>query len=147
MVAYTDASSKGLGIWFPGEHVSYQCPLPLNAPKDAIFFFEALSVCSAILLVRSFRKMTQLIVYTDNTNTFNIFTSLAAKPIYNKILLSSIDMLVKDKIDLRVYHILGKDNLIADPLSWYKNRLATLLSPGLIIGTFLPQDVLGAPKK
>ena len=57
-------------------------------------------------------------------------------------------MLVDDEIDLWVYHILGKDNLIADPLSQYKNRLATLLSPGLIIGTFLPpQDVLGAPKK
>ena len=35
MVAYSDASSKGLGVWFPGEHVGYQCPLPLNAPKDA----------------------------------------------------------------------------------------------------------------
>ena len=50
MVAYTDASSKGIGVWFPGEHVGYQCPLPLNAPKDAIFFFEALAVCCTILL-------------------------------------------------------------------------------------------------
>jgi len=148
MVAYTDASSKGIGVWFPGEHVGYQCPLPLNAPKDAIFFFEALAVCSAILLARSFRKTTRLIVYTDNTNTFDIFTSLAAKPVYNRILMSSIDMLIEDEIDLRVFHIPGKDNLIADPLSRYKNRLATLLSPGLIIGTFIPpQDALGAPKK
>jgi len=131
MVAYTDASSKGLGVWFPGEHVGYQCPLPLNAPKDAIFFFEALAICSAILLARSFRKTTCMIVYTDNTNTFDIFNSLAAKPVYNRILMSLIDMLIKDGIDLRVYHILGKDNLIADLLSWYKNRLATLLSPSL----------------
>ena len=148
MVAYSDASSKGLGIWFPGEHVGYQCPLPLNAPKDAIFFFEALATCSAILLARSFRKTTRLIVYTDNTNTFDIFTSLSAKPVYNRILTASIDMLLEDEVDLHVFHIPGKDNIIADVLSRYKNNLATLLSPNLIIGTFLPpQDALGAPKK
>jgi hypothetical protein len=62
--------------------------------------------------------------------------------------MSSIDVLIKDQIDLRVYHILGKDNLIADPLSRYKNKLAWLLLPGLIISTFIPPlDVLGAIKK
>jgi hypothetical protein len=148
MVAYMDASSKGIGVWFPGEHVGYQCPLPVNAPKDTIFFFKALAVCSAILLVRSFHKTTRLIVYTDNTNTFDIFTSLAAKPVYNRILMCSIDMLIEDQIDLRVYHISGKDNIIADPLSRYKNELARLLSPGLIISPFIPpQDALGASKK
>ena len=148
MVAYTGASSKGLGVWFPGEHVRYQCPLPLNAPKDAIFYFEALAVCSAILLARSFQKTSHLIVYTNSTNTFNIFTSLAAKPVYNKILMCSIDMLLEDDLDLRIFHIPGHDNLIADPLSRYKNRLATILSPRLIISTFTPpQDAMGAPKK
>ena len=148
MVTYTDASSKGLGVWFLGEHVSYQCPLPLNAPKDAIFYFEALAVCSAILLARSFQKTPRLMVYTDSTNTFDIFTSLTAKPVYNKILMCSIDMLLEDGLDLRVFHIPGHNNLIANPLSRYKNRLATILCPGLIIGTFTPpQDVMGAPKK
>ena len=117
MVAYTDASSKGIGVWFWGKHISYQCPLPLSLPKDAIFFFEALTICSTILLVRSFQKTTWLIVYTNNTNTFNIFTSLTAKPVYNTILMCSIDMLLKDELDLQVFHIPSKDNLFADPLS------------------------------
>ena len=148
MVAYTDASSKGLGVWFPGKHVGYQCPLPPNAPKDAIFYFEALAVCSAILLARSFQKTSRLIIYTDSTNTFDIFTSLATKPVYNRILKCSIDMLLEDELDLHIFHIPGHDNLIVDPLSQYKNRLATILSPGLIIGTFTPpQDAMGAPKK
>ena len=148
MVMYTDPSSKGIGVWFPGKHVSYLCPLPLNAPKDAIFFFKALDTCSAILLARSFCKTTWLIVYTDNTNTFDIFTSLSAKPVYNRILISSINMPLEDGIDLRIFHIPGKDNILTDTLSRYKNRLATLLSPNLIIGTFLhPQDALGASKK
>ena len=147
MVAYTDASSKGIGIWFLGKHTSYRCPLPLSAPKDAIFFFEALAVCPAIFLAQSFQKTTCLIVYTNSTNTFDIFTSLAAKPVYNRILMCSIDMLLEDELDLHIFHIPRKDNLIADPLSRYKNRLTTILSLGLIISTFIPpQDALGGPQ-
>jgi hypothetical protein len=57
-------------------------------------------------------------------------------------------MLIEDEVDLQVYHILRKDNLIADPLSRYKNDLAHLLSPGCIIRLFIPpQDVLEAFKK
>ena len=82
----------------------YQCPLPLNVPKDTIFF-EALAVCLAMMLVWSFRKTTRLIIYTNNTNTFKIFTSLATKPVYNKILLSSINMLIQEKSDLQVVGI------------------------------------------
>jgi hypothetical protein len=148
MVAYADASSKGMGIWFPGEHAGYQCPLPLNAPKDVIFFFEAFAVCSAIHLAHCFVKTTRLIVYTDNTNTFDIFTSLAVRPDYNQILMSAIDVLIEDEIDLRVYHTPGEDNIIADLLSRFKNKLALLLSPGLIIGSFTPpRDALGESKK
>ena len=93
-------------------------------------------------------KTSHLIVYTDSMNTFDIFTSLAAKPVYNRILMCSIDMLLENELDLCVFHIPGHDNLITDPLSRYKNRLATILSPGLIISTFTPpQDVMRAPKK
>ena len=144
-----DASSKGISIWFLGKHIGYQCPLPLNSPKGAIFFFKALAVCSAISLARSFCQTIWLIVYTNNTNTYDILTSLSAKPVYNRIL---IDMLLEDKIDLHVFHIPGKDAIIAELLSRYKNRLATLFSLDLTIGTFLPpqvppQDALGALKK
>jgi hypothetical protein len=50
MVAYVDASGVRMGVWFLGEHVGYQCPLPTDALKDVIFFFEALAVCSAVHL-------------------------------------------------------------------------------------------------
>jgi hypothetical protein len=38
IVAYTDASSKGLGLWFPAENFAAQCPLPSTRPCDTIFF-------------------------------------------------------------------------------------------------------------
>ena len=76
MVAYVDASGVGIGIWFLGEHVGFQCRLPDNAAKEVIFFFEALAVCSTVHLSRNFTRTSRLVVYTNNTNAFNIFTSL-----------------------------------------------------------------------
>jgi len=87
-VAYVDASGVGIGIWFPAEFIGYQCSLPLEAPKDVIFFFEALAVCSVIHLSCNFTKTSRLIIYTDNSNTFDIFNSLRALPPYNHILIS-----------------------------------------------------------
>ena len=47
LIGYLDASSVGMGIWFPGEYTRFQCPLPTEGLQDLIFFFEALAVCSA----------------------------------------------------------------------------------------------------
>jgi len=138
-VAYVDASGVGIGIWFPGEYAGFQCHLPENVPEDAIFFFEALAVCSAVHLSRRFKKTSRLLIFTDNTNTFDIFTSLRAKPEYNCVLISAINVLIDDGVDLRVFHLLGSDNIIADPLSRYRNELALKLVPRLTISTFISQ--------
>ena len=55
------------------------------SPQNMIFFFEALVVCSAIHLSCNFTKTSCLIIYTDNSNTFDIFNSLCALPLYNRI--------------------------------------------------------------
>ena len=46
LIAYLDASGVGMGIWFPGEYAGFQCPLPAEGPKNLIFFYEALAICS-----------------------------------------------------------------------------------------------------
>ena len=134
--------------WFPAEFVGYQCAFPLEAPKDVIFFFEALAVCSAIHLSRNFTKSSRLIIYTDNSNTFDIFNSLRALPPYNRILISAMNVLMDNDLDLRVLLIPGKDNIIADPLSRFRNNLAIQLAPRLSILNFIPpRDALGDCKK
>src|ERR1700676_924803 len=50
LVVYSDASGIGMGIWFPGEYTGFQCSLPPKGPKDLIFFYKALAVCSAFHL-------------------------------------------------------------------------------------------------
>ena len=127
--------------------MAFQCPIPGSAPKDVIFYFEALAVCSAVHLATNYPGARRLIVKTDNMNTFNIFRSMAASPDYNLVLRSAVDVMLSHNLDLRVFHIPGKLNVIADLVSRYKNDRARLICPGLDIRPFTPpQDALGASK-
>ena len=148
-VIYTDASSVGLGLWFPGDRFACQCELPHSPPTDTIFYFEALAVCSAIhLLVDMEDRPSKLLVYTDNSNTVAMFNSLRAKPAYNGLLMGAMDVLLEYNVDLRVEHIPGVDNVVADALSRFQNERVFALVPGVNILTFVPpRDALGAPKK
>ncbi|KAJ8597536.1 hypothetical protein M405DRAFT_724053 [Rhizopogon salebrosus TDB-379] len=149
VVAYTDASSSGLGIWFPDDQFACQCPLLGDAPVDTIFFFEALAVCSAIhALANMYQVPSRLLVYTDNTNTVAMFNTLRAKPAYNNILLSAMDVLLEHHVNLCVQHIAGEENIIADALSRYQNERAQKFAGDIDISPFEPpRDALGELKK
>ena len=73
LTIHIDASTWGLGIWFLLEKRGYQCLLPIQHPTDAIFFFKALTVCSAIHISVCFPGATHLLIATDNTNVFDVF--------------------------------------------------------------------------
>lgn len=149
---YTDASSLGLAYWSPDSEFGFQSRLPTDLPSETIFFAEALAVCSAIhsLLSGSYtpRPPRRVAVYTDNTNSVDIFNSLRASPPYNSILMSAVDVLLQLHIDLRVFHVSGADNQVADALSRFNNDAARRFAPGLIIASFTPpRDALGASTK
>ena len=102
-------------------------------------------VCSAIHISEHFPGMTCLLIATDNTNTFDIFASLSAQPVYNP---SAVNVLLCCNVDLRVVYILDPLNHVADALSQYQNDLVRKLIPAIQIENFSPpQDVLGAVKK
>ncbi|KAJ7905963.1 hypothetical protein B0H13DRAFT_1515626, partial [Mycena leptocephala] len=91
-----------LGFYFPAAGLGYQSKPPPNAPKDRIFYYEAFCVCWCLHqiadLVRangrtSVRKIT---IWTDNSNTYNIFNSLHARPLCNEILKSAVDVLISN---------------------------------------------------
>ncbi|PBK81850.1 hypothetical protein ARMGADRAFT_947599, partial [Armillaria gallica] len=146
-----DACLDGMGFWIPKIACGSVCPTP-NLPEgeEVIFFFEALCVCAAIHWVANtlspeLRK--RVTVFTDNTNTVDIFNSLRASPNYNPILKSAVDVMISHSIDLRVLHIPGSENDVADALSHSQFSRALDLVPRLIILPFKPpHDVLGASK-
>ena len=146
--AFTDASGIGLGFFLPSSKLAFQCPLPSLNASEHIFFFEALAVCStfhyfATQLPNS--DCNRLVIYTDSSNTVDIFNSLRASAPYNRMLISAMNVVLDHDIDFRVLHVRGVDNPIADAISRFKNDLAVSLCPGLVIRNFEPpRDALGA---
>ena len=145
-ICYTDACLDGMAYWFPESNLGFQCPIPANAKKKHIFYFEALAVTCAIL--DSSHTSRRLVILSDNQNTVDIWHSLKASAPYNQLLIIGIDKLIESKTDARVLHVPGIDNDVADALSRFKNELALRLAPALRIFTFQPpHDTLGAAKK
>ena len=145
LVAYCDASLDGLGFWFPSLNAGYWSTIPDEPPKNTIFYFEALSVLSAILQSTSFGyPISTLTIYTDNLNTVQMFNSLSALPAYNEILKAAMDHLMTDVdkfIQLRVVHVPGHLNTIADALS--RGELYTVVDniPNIVINIFSPPQI------
>jgi hypothetical protein len=109
------------------------------------FFFKALAVCSAFhsaaLLIESPHC---LVIYSDNTNTINIFNTLCASALYNQLLISAMNVVLDHNIYFWVLHVCGIDNPIANTILHFKNDLAVSLCSGLVIQSFEPpHDALG----
>ncbi|KAJ6628408.1 hypothetical protein B0H10DRAFT_1752314, partial [Mycena sp. CBHHK59/15] len=135
-----------MGFYIPVMGLGYQSELPSGIHDDLkIFFYEALCVCAALHQTSAFLpRGARLTIYTDSLNSVDIFNSLKALPAYNEILKSSVDVLLRHDLELRVLHVPGKLNTVADAISCWKNTVAESLVPGLSIHPFVPpQDALG----
>ncbi|KAF8233344.1 hypothetical protein L208DRAFT_1266884 [Tricholoma matsutake] len=128
-----------MGYWSLRTREGFQCAIPCNT-RNGIFFFEALSVLSALHHVceNTPPKPCRLAILTDSSNTFDMFNTLHALPAYNPILITAIDLLVKLGIQLWVFHIPQSKNKVTDALSWLDGRTARLLEPNLVISNFTP---------
>ena len=104
LTVHVNTSMHSLGIWFLSEKLGYQCRLPTRTPTNVIFFFEALAICSVIHLAKHFTRVTCLLIVTNNTNTFDIFASLNADRPYNPILISAINIILRQDGDLHVVY-------------------------------------------
>src|SRR6266511_1682128 len=73
-----------------------------------------------------------------NLNTVDIFASLRALPAYNVILQTAVDLLYEGNHELRVLHVPGEANTVADALSRQNYARAWELQPDLTISEFEP---------
>ncbi|KAF5372145.1 hypothetical protein D9758_004969 [Tetrapyrgos nigripes] len=140
LVLYTDASATGMGIWCPSlPHASYS---PIDTPDPTqIFFYEALAVVSALSFAVSFNRFQRVIIFTDNSNTVSMFNSLHAKPDYNPLLITAMNILLDANMHLRVLHIPGSNNNIADAISRNKFEVVKSEARGATLHFFTPPEL------
>lgn len=148
-IVYCDASLSGLGFWIPSSCAGFHSSIPYNVPPSLIFYFEALCVVSALQHCADIATVpSKILIYTDNFNSVNIFSSLKCLPDYNPILKLAVDTLLHGLHNLRVLHVPGDQNQVADALSRANFPKALQCAPGLSIHPFQPPLLqLGAVKK
>lgn len=142
LVAYSDACLSGLGFFLERARKGFQCVVPHDAPRDTIFYFEILAVVSVVEEATHLSPVpARLLIFTDNTNTVDIFHSLHCLPPYNDLLKFTVSLLLKFNISLRVVHVPGVDNVVVDALSKFQNDKAVTACPGLSISNFQPPRI------
>ena len=149
IIVYCDACLDGMGFWYLSSMLGFYSPTPLDASDFPIFYFEALCVLCALQDVAScVNRGSRVVIYTDNLNTVQIFNTLGCLPSYNHILRRAVDILLATRIDLRVLHVPGEQNGVADALSRCNFEKALSLATGLKISPFQPPRwTLGATQK
>lgn len=137
---YCDACPGGLGFWYPELDDGFYSEIFTDANLEIIYFYEALCVFCAIRNVSNLAHQgARIVIYTDNFNTVHLFNSLkCSNEKFNKILKSSIDIIIETGIDLRVLHVPGTENVVADALSRRNFHAALDFSPHLMCTSFQP---------
>ena len=145
---FCDACPIGLAFWFPAADFGFQHALSPDVPSPGIFFHESLAVVSALswfIHNVPLRPCMRIAIYSDNLNTVDMFNTLRAQPLYNPLLITAVDLLLDHGVDLRVFHIPGQDNIVADALSRFRFDTVALYAPSLQIFKFQPPRLkLGA---
>src|SRR5271168_5505344 len=125
------------GIHGPQLSIGFATSTPSQTPATQITFYESLAVFSALEDARSrFSSESKIVIFTDNFATVAMFNSLRALPEYNCILKAAVDILLVTKFSLRVLHIAGEENDVADALSCGDFMRPLRLQPHLSIKAF-----------
>jgi hypothetical protein len=134
---YCDACPEGMGFWYPVSKDGFYAPTPVTISSNAIFYFKALCVVSALKHVQTKAKRgLKILIYTDNTNTVDIFQTLHCLPPYNPLLKTAVDIIMHNKYSLCVLHIPGDQNIITDALLCVHFSVALQIEPNLTLFSF-----------
>lgn len=149
-IVFCDACMEGLAFYYPDRCVGFYSPVPDDAARDIIFYFEALAIASACNdLKNTMTRHSMIVIYTDSMNTVDIFSSLKCQPEFNLLLRHCVDIMITKEFQVRVLHVPGERNAIADAISQRDFSRAQQLAPALRIENFQPPQLstLGTVKK
>ena len=104
---FCDTCPLDLGFWYPAGNVGFTHPIDTTSPTPSIFYHEALTVVSAIYWSvhnLPIHPGSRLAAHADNANTVDMFNSLRGQPLYNPLLITVVELLLKFNIALHLPH-------------------------------------------
>jgi hypothetical protein len=149
LVLYTDASATALAFYSPIHQRGFILDTSPALIQNSIFFAEALALCAALhWAVHLQTPPPRLAIYTDSSNTVSMFNSFRADEPYNSLLRCAVDDLVDTNVDLRVFHVSGRNNVVADALSRRRISFLSESHPTLLMSSYaLPPSLRRALPK
>ena len=136
---FCDACPDGMGFWYPVSKDGYYAPTPVNIPSNVIFYFESLCVLSALEHVQTKVKHgLKTLIYTDNSNTVDIFCTFNCLQSYNHLLRAAVYIIIQNNYSLHILHVPGDQNVVANALSHVKFSIALQAVPSLSLHTSIP---------
>lgn len=121
---------SGLGMWIPKTAEASTFSIP--PPSRDIYWAELAAVVSCIKL-GSLRTGKTIVVFTDSENVVNLFSSHRAISTVRLMFMFAIDLMLEYNLDVKVKHIPGEQNVIADCLSRDNLTIAKAKVPALEI--------------
>lgn len=110
---FCDACPTGRGIWIPSTNEGFIFSIP--PPSRDIYWAELAAVVSCMMLGKK-RQASRIVVFTDSENVVNLFSSHRAKALVRNLFRTSVDLMLSG-LDIKVKHVSGERNVIADYLS------------------------------
>ncbi len=138
--AWCDGSKDGLGFWAPKLSCAFfsDLVLPDNLSFN-VFLNKAIAILTAIHWASTLHPIpSHLTIHTNSSNSFNIFNSLWASNPYNFMLMSATSIWIEHRINLHIFFIEGKCNVITDALSCCAFDLVHKLALDASIQCFTP---------
>ena len=144
----SDACLTGFGFWCRELNKGFYAGTLSNISPTHNFFHEAYAVVCAFHWVCSegIEGLRRVIIKSDNTNTVDIFNSLKAHSIYSDLLKFAVELLMTFDVELRVVHVPGDVNLVADALSRFQFDEVGGLQPSLVVSQYQPPAVMAGPQ-
>ncbi|KDN33939.1 hypothetical protein RSAG8_12964, partial [Rhizoctonia solani AG-8 WAC10335] len=119
LVVICDACPSGMGFWSPTRNQAFYYRIPPETERSSNFC-EAACLLSALGWAVSIQELPlfpRILIFSDNLDACNVFSTMAGHAPYHSMTLQAAAWLLDHNILLRVKHIIGKENLIADYLS------------------------------
>src|SRR5882672_5223594 len=113
LIIFCDACPRGLGFYCPSLNLGFCSQIPETSGPKSIFFHEANCVASALAWATSQPSYLpdRILIYTDLMDTVKLFHSMQGKSEdYNVIVFFVVEILLRTKISLQVFHIPGTEN-------------------------------------